>query len=197
LAAGFTPLRREDVPEGRTAVVLLGSGARQERDWAGGRITVVDPIGASRLVEAARVYHLVDATFIVSSGGLIAATPRNWAAGEAMADGLASLGVPRDRVIVETESATTRDEAVVVKRLLAEHPVDHVVLVTSQFHMRRSVGAFRAEGIQVIPAIAYESVPYDTWWERFVPSDKALEESGLAAHELGGLFVYRLRGWYR
>ena len=32
--------------------------------------------------------------------------------------------------------------------------VDHVVLVTSPTHMRRSLATFRAEGITAIPAIA-------------------------------------------
>ena len=197
IAWGYAPISASDVPHGRTAVVLLGSGSFLSRDWAGRQYTTVDRIGASRVVEAARVYHLLDADFVISSGGLIETNENSWPSGLAMADALVSLGVPRDRIIVEDESGTTRDEAVIVKRLLAARPVDHLVLVTSPVHMRRSVGVFRAEGITVIPAIARETPPFDRWWAELIPTDKGLEESGMAAHELAGLAVYYLHGWYK
>ncbi len=196
-ARGYAPLTRADVPAGRTAVVLLGSGSYQFRDWSGGQFVVIDRVAASRLLEAARVYRLLDADFIVSSGGLIRPTPRTWPSGLTMAEDLVRLGVPRNRIIVESESKTTRDEAVLVKELLRAHPVDQVVLVTSQFHMRRSVGAFRAAGIEVIPAIAREPEGVDEWWEKLIPTDKGMEQSGMAAHELAGIVTYAVRGWYR
>lgn len=197
LAWGYAPISANDVPQGRTAVVLLGSGSYLSRDWAGGQFTTVDRIGASRVVEAARAYQLLDADFVVSSGGLIETDENSWPSGLAMADALISLGVPRDRIVLEDESGNTHDEAVIVKRLLASRPVDHLVLVTSPVHMRRSVGVFRAEGIAVIPAVARETPPFDRWWAELIPTDKGLEESGMAAHELAGLAVYYLRGWYK
>ena len=197
IAWGYAPISASDVPQGRTAVVLLGSGSYLSRDWAGRQFATVDHIGASRVVEAAHAYQLLNAEFVVSSGGLLETDENSWPSGLAMADALVSLGVPRDRIVVEDESGTTRDEAVIVKRLLASRPVDHLVLVTSPVHMRRSVGVFLAEGITVIPAIARETPPFDRWWAELIPTDKGLEESGMAAHELAGLAVYYLRGWYR
>lgn len=197
LAHGYAPLTRADVPAGRTAVVLLGSGSFQFRDWSEGQFVVIDKVAAARLLEAARVFRLLDADFIVSSGGLIRPTPRTWPSGLAMAEDLVRLGVPRNRILVESESQTTRHEAVLIKEVLRTHPVDRVVLVTSQFHMRRSVGAFRAAGIDVIPAIAREPEGVDEWWEKLIPTDKGIEESGMAAHELAGIVTYAVRGWYR
>ncbi len=197
LAAPYHPLTREDVPAGRTAVVLLGSASLQFRDWSENTFAIVDGISASRLLEAARAFRLLNAEYIVSSGGLIAVSERTRASGLTMAEALERLGIPADRILIETESKTTRDEALIVREMLARHPVDQVVLVTSQIHMRRSVGAFKAVGIEVIPAIAREPRSLDTWWEKVIPTDKGLEESSLAAHELGGILVYRLRGWYR
>ena len=114
-----------------------------------------------------------------------------------MADLLVRLGVPRARVRVEDESGTTHDEAVIVSRMLAAQPVDHVILVTSAVHMRRSVGTFKASGVHVIPAPAREPQFWDTWWEKFVPTDKGVDEAGMVAHELAGILVYQWRGWYR
>lgn len=197
MAAPYAPLTRADVPAGRTAVVLLGSGGYGALDWDGRQFAVVDRIGAARLLEAARVFQLVGADYIVSSGGVGVVSRRARSAGVVMADALVSLGVPRDRIVVEAESTNTRDEAVIIREMLKSRPVDHLVLVTSQFHMLRSVGTFRAVGLDTIPAVAREPEDYETWWGKAVPSDKALVETGLAAHEVMGIVVYALRGWYR
>jgi uncharacterized SAM-binding protein YcdF (DUF218 family) len=197
LASGYKPLARGDVPAGSSAVVLLGSGAYQVGDWSHDHYTVVDRIGAERLLEAWRVFRLVDASYIVSSGGLMTVTDFVRPSGQVMAEALQRLGVPRDRLIVETESRTTREEAVVVGGLLARHPVDHVVLVTTASHMRRSQGTFKAVGIDVIPAIAYEGTPLDTWWKKALPSDRGLGESALVAHEIAGIPGYLVRGWFK
>lgn len=197
LVAGYRPLSAADVPVGRTAVVLLGSGTHLSRDWDGGVFPAVDKIGATRVAEAARVYHLVHPDFVISSGGLIEVTENSWPSGKSMADALVMLGVPRERIVIEDLSETTHREAVIVKEMLVSRPVDHIVLVTSGVHMRRSVGTFLAEGLPTIPAIARETPPFSRWWQKLIPTDKGLEESGMVAHELSGLVVYRLRGWYR
>jgi uncharacterized SAM-binding protein YcdF (DUF218 family) len=196
LAAGYRPLTRADVPAGSTAVVVLGSGAFQVGDWNRDHYAVVDRIGAARMLEGWRVFRLLDASYIISSGGLITVTDFVRPAGEAMADALAALGVPRDRLVVENASRTTHEEAVIVAGLLKNRPVDHVVLVTSAWHMRRSEGTFKAAGVPVIPAIAYEGSPLDTWWKKALPTDRGLEESRLVAHELVGIPGYLARGWF-
>jgi len=74
LAAGYRPLTRADVPAGSTAVVVLGSGAYQVGDWSRDHYSVVDRIGAARLLEAWRVFRMLDASYVISSGGLITVT---------------------------------------------------------------------------------------------------------------------------
>lgn len=197
LASGYEPVTRAEVPAGRTAVVLLGSGSYRFRDWSDNQFSVVDPIGASRLLEAARVFRLLNADYVISSGGLLIVRDRNRPSGVTMAEALEGLGVPKDRILVDAESTTTRHEAVIVKDMLTAHPVDQIVLVTSQLHMRRSVGAFKAVGIEVVPAIAREPPWTDLWWQMVIPSDKALGKTGMAAHELGGIVAYGVRGWFQ
>jgi uncharacterized SAM-binding protein YcdF (DUF218 family) len=85
----------------------------------------------------------------------------------------------------------------IIAGLLAQHPVDHVVLVTSASHMRRSMGTFKAAGVTPIPAIAYEGSPLDTWWKKVAPTDSGLEEARLVAHELAGIPGYFVRGWFK
>jgi uncharacterized SAM-binding protein YcdF (DUF218 family) len=70
------------------------------------------------------------------------------------------------------------------------------VLVTSDVHMRRSVGAFRAAGLSVIPAPARSPRRPTPWRLDVLPSQAGLDEADSVGHELLGLAYYRLRGWY-
>jgi len=105
--------------------------------------------------------------------------------------------VPDSRILVESKSLNTHEEALIVATMLSAIRHDHVVLVTSALHMRRSMGAFRAAGIDVIPAVARSSRAANHWTEWILPSQAGLEEGALLAHELAGQAYYVVRGWYR
>jgi len=104
--------------------------------------------------------------------------------------------VPADRIAVEDRSQNTRDEAAIVAAMIAPLNIDRVVVVTSQRHMRRSIGAFRAVGLDAVPGIARDTGAAQVW-QYFLPSEVGLRETSLVAHELLGLLYYRARGWYR
>jgi uncharacterized SAM-binding protein YcdF (DUF218 family) len=197
LESGYHPLRRSEVPPGRTAIVVLGSGSFTASDWNGNRLSMPDPHGAERVIEAARIYHLIDPEWIVSSGGAVGMMDREAPGGTVMAEALVRLGVPAPRILVETVSLTTRDEAVIIERMLNPLNVDHVVLVTSDIHMRRSVGAFRAVGIDPLPAVARSPHFAAPWNFDLAPSESGLDETRAVTHELLGIGYYALRGWFR
>src|SRR5690349_15025960 len=54
LTMGYRPLTEQDVPSGRTAVVILGSRGFTARDAQQGTYSVVNATDASRSVEAVR-----------------------------------------------------------------------------------------------------------------------------------------------
>ena len=191
---GFRPLERSAVPPGRTAVVLLGSGSYTVFDWTNTRTAVPDPIGLARTLEAARVYRLVDAEWVISSGGLVTGRVLSVPPGEVMRDVLLRLGVPASRVVVKEVSMDTHDEAMNVSALLPSLHVDHVVLVTSGVHMRRASQTFRAVGIDVIPAPAREGQA-ESWMTTYLPSQVGLFESALVGHEIFGWVYYKFKGW--
>ena len=196
LVVGFHPFSQSDVPSGRTALVVLGSGSFTARDWSGDQFSVVDPAAAMRVIEAVRVYRLVNPEWVVSSGGLVTKTAGPLSSGGVtMRDELVRLGVPGSRILVDSESSNTHDEAIIVKSMLASLHVDHVIVVTSELHMRRAVGIFRAVGIDPIPAKArgvFTALPWYLW---IIPSNEGLDEAGLLAHEVFGIPYYLARGW--
>ena len=198
LTVGLRPFSASDVPTGRTAVVILGTGSFTARDWTDKSVSSIpDRSAASRIVEGARVYHLITPDWVVSSGGQVYADDTDAPSGETMRDMLVSLGVPSAKVLVETRSKNTHDEAVIVASMLRPMAVDHVILVTADLHMRRSLGTFRAQGIHAVPAIARTPTSRPPWNFAWLPSDAGLGESGSVARELLGICYYTLRGWYR
>jgi uncharacterized SAM-binding protein YcdF (DUF218 family) len=81
--------------------------------------------------------------------------------------------------------------------MLASLHVERVILVTSAIHMRRSLGAFRAAGVNAEPAPAPDPGAYATAGDRWLPTERGLRFSSELAHEIVGLPYYWLRGWWR
>ena len=197
LTSGLRPFEHADVRAGPTAIVVLGSGSFTARDWKENQFSVVDPPAATRVLEAVRVFKLIDQAWIISSGGRVDPDDPDEPTGQTMRNALVQLGVPETRIVVETKSRNTHEEAVVVAPLLASMGIRQTVLVTSEIHMRRSLGTFRAAGIDAVPAIArspFHNLSLSDW---VLPSSLGLYEGAHVAHEVLGIAYYAARGWYR
>jgi uncharacterized SAM-binding protein YcdF (DUF218 family) len=186
-----------DLRPDRTAIVVLGSGSYSIHDWSDNEYSTTDPFAASRVLEAVRLYRLIDPAWVISSGGRVYADDPDSPTGVEMSRLLKRLGVPHERVVTETRSRNTHEESVAVASLLPKLNVDQVVLVTSDYHMRRSLGAFRAAGIHAIPAIVRDPFPPRSAADWVVPSDNGLLQTHLFVHEVLGIAYYASRGWYR
>lgn len=108
---------------------------------------------------------------------------------------LAEFGLTGDRFIFEETSRTTWENAVNSRDLVKPTPGERWLLVTSSFHMPRSVGAFRMAGFEV------EAYPVD-WRTRgwgdaaqgFDRLSSGLSRADVAIHEWRGLVTYWLAG---
>jgi len=80
------------------------------------------------------------------------------------------LGVPRDDILVQNDSLNTQQDAEYSCAIIKEKGYMKVILVTSAFHMPRSVALFEAQGCPVIPAPVDYSVTEDSWNALFHPS---------------------------
>jgi uncharacterized SAM-binding protein YcdF (DUF218 family) len=179
-----------------TAVVVLGGGEERVRGWDGA-MTRLERAEAARVLEAARVFHILSPDWLISSGGSDPADPDAVPSSIAMSDALVELGVPADRIRLESTSRDTHDEAVQIAPMLAALHVERVVLVTSTVHMRRSLGAFRAAGIHALPASAPDPGRFAGWRDRWLPHERGLLMTSELAHEIVGLPYYWVRGWWR
>lgn len=107
-----------------------------------------------------------------------------------MGDALLALGLPKERLILETDSLTTADSAANLRAMLNEP----FFLVTSAGHLRRSLAVLRKQGLQPVPVPTDYQGPKDWRNADEHPSPQSLVTSDLAVHEYIGLLWYRLKG---
>jgi uncharacterized SAM-binding protein YcdF (DUF218 family) len=196
LTAGYRPFTGADAPARHTALVVLGSGTLTVTGWDGSLSSMTE-IEAARVLEAWRVFRLIAPELVITSGGLPYDDDLSQPSGVNMRNELVRLGVPAARIIVEDASRNTHEQSVIVAPMLRQHGIEQMVLVTSDTHMRRSLGAFRTQGWTAIPAIAPDPDAGAGWVDWLVPSYRGLELSGQVVHEFIGLPYYWVRGWWR
>jgi uncharacterized SAM-binding protein YcdF (DUF218 family) len=105
-----------------------------------------------------------------------------------------ALGIPPERLTMESASRTTYENAILTKALVQPQPGQTWILVTSAMHMPRSVGLFRAAGWPILPwPVAYKSGWGHNLW---LPTSLGghLVQLDQAMHEWIGLVAYRILG---
>lgn len=195
LARGWRQVASREEAAGARVVVVLGGGITSHTSDA----LAIDDVAASalRVIEGARVYRVLDAPSIVVSGGNTSRLdpPRPEAA--AFRDALIRFGIPASTIVLEAESTTTREEAVILARTFKASGTTPFVLVTSPVHMPRAMAAFRAVGLDPIPSASrLRDQPDDTFWTP-MPDRRSLEISDAATYEYVAWIYYWLRGWVR
>ena len=196
LTLGYHQFKASDVDSGTTAVVVLGGGDEFVDGWTD-QITVTTNIEAARVLEARRVFRLISPAWLISTGGQPEPDNRSAASSLTMRDELVRLGVPAERILLESASRTTYENAARIAPMLKTLAIQRVVLVTSDTHMRRALGAFRAVGVNAVPAIAPDPRLPTQWFWWIAPTAGGLESSGEVIHELLGIPYYWLRGRWR
>jgi len=113
---------------------------------------------------------------------------------EAIRHSLESEGVPSDKIWVEDRSRSTYENALYGARVLRQHGISRIALVTDARSMSRAAACFRKQGLTVVPA-PFRFYNLNISFEDFLPTWRAIETNGETVHELIGLLWYRLRGW--
>ncbi len=192
-----------DVPHA-DVIVVLGGGARSPQYPR--PIAEISEAG-DRLLYAAWLYHHGAAPQILVSGGTVPwIGPKKPPGAQAMMDILSLLNVPREAVLLETNSRNTYENAVESFKILDEQEIDNVILVTSAMHMPRAYAIFAQFDLTVIPAPTdysfsqadsefYLQPKLSTQLFNLVPNAHDLELTTRAIKEYIGIIVYKLRGW--
>ncbi len=145
-------------------IVLLG-GATSSALYP--RVEVELNGAADRVFYSARLYHDGAAPFILASGGRIDWLEQGNSAAQDMAEILEMLNVPPSAIWLEENSRNTQENASECWKFLQAKGIRRVILVTSAFHMPRSVRLFKAQGFEVIPAPTDFSITQKDWDAQF------------------------------
>ena len=199
-AAALTPrqLPRAD------AVVVLGGGLRPALQPRQG-VEVAE--GGDRLLRGVQLVRRGLAPLLVTSGGRVSFTSNDPAPPEAIwaRDLAQELGLPANRILINPGSRTTAEEARDIGALGRRRGWTRVLLVTSAFHMPRSLATFQQRsGLTVVPVACDYQLPDSAHYghptlgntlKSLLPDAEALYLSTVALKEHLGLAIYRLRGW--
>lgn len=148
-----------------------------------------------RFVEAARLARLLPDIPLVVSGGEVSLIGRTEGDASIARRFFPEFGIASNRLVLEDRSLNTHGNAVYTKAAISDFPRGKWLLVTSAFHMPRSVGAFREQGIEVIPwPVDYRTSGREGFAFGRADPLEALLEVTLGLREWTGLAVYRATG---
>ena len=187
-------VRAEDMPSA-DVIVLLGGGVICPKNASYPYADLKQ--GADRVWYAAKLWRAGKAPIVVTS-----------IKGAEKCDNelLMDLGVPKDQIVLETEATTTEENAKYIGKLFAEHQLlrannqrPRILLVTSAYHMRRSLLMFRkyAKDIDVIAApcdfeVTAALEPLSVRY--FIPDAGTLACNSVLFKEFLGYYGYK---WFR
>ncbi|MFH0780156.1 MAG: ElyC/SanA/YdcF family protein [Parcubacteria group bacterium] len=150
-----------------------------------------------RAPEILRLYFLkqiagtIDENFKVIITGTDALNPQNTSESRKTKEFLIERGIPAEKVIIEDRSRNTFESARNVEKSIGQGPF---ILVTSSYHMLRSMYAFEKAGMHPIPAPANFSESEDAYnLFDFLPNPENLKTVNLATHEYLGLLYYKFK----
>ncbi|MBS3743794.1 MAG: YdcF family protein [Wenzhouxiangellaceae bacterium] len=185
----FPPLAMGEIP-GADAIVALGGGIQP----ATSRNPYPDLGAASdRYWHAARLWRAGKAPEIVVSGGAMPWRDARSTEAEAAVRFLVELGVPDNRILLESASMDTRQNAQMTEAVLRTRGARKVLLVTSALHMRRALARFeQIAGIEFVPVAAdHEVAAEPPGLIRWLPDTDALDGSRRALKEYLGYWASR------
>ena len=170
----IAPLLLSDSSGQADAIVVLGAGVVGD--------CVPNLNSMRRILRGARLFRDGRAPLLVLTGG---APIGECAVADAMMTIAEELGVPQDKILIERQSHSTRENGERTAPLLQQRNVERILVVTDRLHMRRAASVFARLGFVVEPS----AVPI---YEGHLDNVSMLS-AGI--REAAALTVYRLRGW--
>ncbi len=153
-------------------------------------------VGGNRVIKAVRLFKQKAAPIMIMTGGSGDFFDQGFKEAVFMKELAEEFEVPSDKIIIETESRNTRENAVYTKQILDKIKAKKIILVTSAFHLPRSYGLFKKIGIDAVPAASDFYVTDEIYNPfSFLPTTGSLANSSVAIKEYVGIFVYWLMGW--
>lgn len=149
---------------------------------------------AERLTEGLRLalrHPEAKVVFTGGAGGLFSGADASGPVGAFLAE----AGVDPSRLVLESQSRNTFENAVLTRDLVRPQAGSRWLLVTSAYHMPRAVGLFRKVGFDIIAyPVDYRTRGADDLTRFFSRIPQGLMRLDVAVNEWMGLMAYRVLG---
>lgn len=176
-----------------TGIVVLGGGMDAEVNEVRGGYELNR--AGDRFIEALRLAELYPAAKIVVTGGLSDIEQSGEPEAAAGRRFFLDMGVAEDRLVLESAARNTEENASLTKTLVDPKAGETWLLITSAFHMPRSVGLFRKADFKVVPwPTDYRGTGTETFGITLHQPTENVTVMTLAIREWIGLAAYYLTG---
>lgn len=177
------------------AVVLLGGAGDERVEAETGQLAFNDNV--ERLIATHRVLLDGHARFAILSGAASSTTLADHSEARSLARQLVLWGIPPSRLILEEQARNTHENALYSKQIAIERGFAKVLIITSAYHMPRSIECFGGVGMPVDTLMTdfrghKHAMPFP---ESVIPRASYLAQSTQALREIFGLQIYRLQGY--
>ncbi len=133
------------------AAIVLGAAVYGEHP---------SPVFRERINHAIALYLDGSVSYLIFTGGV--GNQDEIAEAEAARHYALQMGVPDDAILIETISTTTTENLVQAKRLVDEHQLGRVLVVSDPLHMKRAMSIARDIGLDAYPSPT-PTTRYRTW----------------------------------
>jgi len=186
LENAYSPFTFTSIKDGNAYVVLGGGVKDNVPDIE--KKGMVGNDALPRYVYAYRLYRINRKPIIISGGKIF----KRSSEAEIAKKLLLSLGVDKDDILIEEKSRDTFENAKHVKELTEKHGIKKIILVTSAFHMKRSMLIFDKFFKETIPCpTGYNISKADYDLLSFLPNASSMESTAIALKEYMGILFYR------
>lgn len=185
--------QRPPLPDRVAGIIVLGGGFEGAINLARGGYDINS--GGDRFLEAAALARRYPEAKVVVSGGIGTLVLDGERDADTAPKLFEALGIPASRLVLEKESRNTYENVENIRQLVTPGPDETWLLVTSAFHMPRSMGLFRKAAFHVLPW----PVDYRTSGDEGIgvmrdnPAD-SLQTTTVAIREWLGLIAYKFVG---
>lgn len=174
-------------------IVVLGGSLQERQTLAHGPMALND--AGERIVALADLARRYPEARVIFTGGAGVYSNAPLPEGEVLRRQLGALGLAPDRVLIESQSVNTFENAAMSKAIAQPKPGETWLLVTSAWHMPRSVGIFRRAGWPVVAyPVDFRTAGSPDAWRGFASVSDGLRRTDVATREWAGLLAYRLAG---
>ncbi len=166
--------------------------------WTPGGTNLIHTVrSGNRLLAAIQLYHADKINKIFLTGGYFDISKPEEREAPIARRFLILNGIPTEDIIIEEKAKNTYENAQFSSKILkTDFPNKKYLLITSNYHMRRSFACFEKAGVPVVPFAtgrSYGNAHYDV--SHFLPSDDTLFSWSDLIHEMISFTFYYLKGY--